>query len=178
MKAKLARAGLVITVTGALATAFLIGQATGQQKKYPTLPDEFSNPYTPTVLEWRMMGYNAKWASVTAEHGKLTRRHAPVDFEPAAGFFLLVVETEPQQSWSKPTFLALPETEQKAEWSEIADRLLMELRISMDPSAAILAEEGVISAQTVGMDFYIRGDGPLAKLKRGEIVLPGEKGFD
>ena len=178
MKTRLLRVGLVVVVLAALTAAFLIGRATGQQKKYRTLPDEFSNPYTPTVLEWRMMDYNAEWAWVTAEHDKLTRRHAPVDFEPVAGVFLLVVETEPQRTWSKATFLALPDAEQKAEWSEKADRLLMELRISIDPSAAILAEEGVISAQTAKMEFCILGDGPLAKFKNGEILLPGETGFD
>lgn len=178
MRTRLVRVGLVVLVLAAVSAAFLIGQATGQQNRYPTLPDHFSNPYTPTVLEWRMMDYNAKWASVAAEHDKLTRRHAPVDFEPVAGIFLLVVETEPRGTWSKSTFLALPEPEQKAEWSEIADRALMELRISIDPSAAILGEEGVLSAQTAEIHFYILGDGPLAKFKKGEIILPGEEGFD
>ena len=85
---------------GAVAVVcFVAGLVVAQEgRKYPYLPEEYSELYTPTLAEWRALQLTAHWNSSGGLTERLQRVNLTVRVRPHG--LILVVVTKPQPSWN------------------------------------------------------------------------------
>lgn len=176
MRVKHIRAGVIVVALGLLSAAFLIGQAKGQGKKHPYLPDKFSEPYVPTVLEWRIMNFNAHSGSLGQSFKRLSVDGAILyDYVYRLRLILYVFARYPSTLQS---FQALPDRDQRAELSEIAKEYLGSARLYLD-DAATTAQNLPSEIEDGDVEIWVvhQAGERLGIWRNGEILLPGEKGF-
>lgn len=157
---------LGVAVVGAAGLAVASGTAKGQATKYPWLPEEFSRPYTPTVLEWRVLQFNAR---------RFTIGHA-TEMAGIGPTGLVVLWTADQELARELALMS--DRERRAFLAEAAGATLVSLRLVLDPEHALFNLPSVIEDARVEIKFGAVPGETIGIWRNGKVILPGEPGFE